>query len=356
MAIQKFTVSSDDSVYEAWPDVVKTDSGKLICVFAECTHHVDRNNARIVICESQDRGRTWSAKKPLTDRGDNFCFFNCARISKLKDGSLAIICDKVSSDTGRVGELSNSEIYVWYADAEGKQWSEPQILPFCGIVPDKLLELSCGRRIITAHFLNEETEKLEQYLWYSDDKGATWSERVTLAADKRYNLCEASLIEEPDGTLISFMRENSRAGYPVFKSVSYDKGETWEGVFETSLDSGHRPTAGYLSNGQVMVTYRYIPHWMENVFAAFLNAEELKNTERSSQKARIMPLDYDRNEDPDLGYTGWVQFDDGEIYVVNYIKDDKEKAQIRGYSFFMQDVVLSETEKNATVKGGQHEV
>ena len=58
---------------------------------------------------------------------------------------------------------------------------------------------------------------------------------------------------------------------------------------------------------------------------------------------RIFPLDYDRNPAPDLGYTGWTQFDDGEIYVVNYIKDDADKAYIRGYSFYPTDVMLPET-------------
>ena len=46
-----------------------------------------------------------------------------------------------------------------------------------------------------------------------------------------------------------------------------------------------------------------------------------------------MPLDYDRSHFADTGYTGWVAFPDGEIYMVNYIVDDAPKAQIRGYSF-----------------------
>lgn len=29
MSIQKFIVSKDESIYEAWPDVIQTDSGKL---------------------------------------------------------------------------------------------------------------------------------------------------------------------------------------------------------------------------------------------------------------------------------------------------------------------------------------
>ena len=65
--IQKFTISRDDSIYEAWPDVVLTPSGKLICVFAECTHHHDRSYTRIMLTESVDRGRTWSPKRALTD-------------------------------------------------------------------------------------------------------------------------------------------------------------------------------------------------------------------------------------------------------------------------------------------------
>lgn len=54
-------------------------------------------------------------------------------------------------------------------------------------------------------------------------------------------------------------------------------------------------------------------------------------------------MDYNRNPSPDLGYTGWTQFAVGEIYVVNYIKDDADKAYIRGYSFYPDDVMLPET-------------
>lgn len=91
MTIQKFIVSKDDSVYDAWPDVVQTKSRKLICVFSECEHHTDRENARIVITKSLDRGRNWSTKKPLTEKGTRDSYFNCARISKLLNGKLAYI-------------------------------------------------------------------------------------------------------------------------------------------------------------------------------------------------------------------------------------------------------------------------
>ena len=338
--IEKFNVSRDDSIYEAWPDVVLTNSGKLICVFAECEHHKNRENARIMLTESIDRGRSWSKKHPLTEKGSAAEYFNCARISKLGDGSLAIICDKIYGNENR-----KAEIWLWRGDSEGLEWGEPTVFPsFCGIVPDKLTELKSGRQIISAHFKSADTGKLEQYLWYSDDGGKSWSDRVTLAADPRYNLCEVSILEYEDNKLVALLRENSLKGYPILKVLSVDGGETWSEIYHTSMDSGHRPVSGFLADGSIMVTYRYIPSGTQNLFAAFMSRDTIEATERRPQRVRIMPLDYDRNPSPDIGYTGWVQFDDGEIYVVNYIKDDADKAFIRGYSFHPIDVVLPENE------------
>ena len=165
MSVKKHIVNKDETVYEAQPDVVLSDSGKLICVLSECLHHVDRTDARIDICESTDRGRTWTKKKYLTEKGTKDSYFNCARISKLNDGS------------------------------EGIQWDEAIQYNFCGIVTDKLTQLKCSRLIISAHFASPTTKKLQQYLWYSDDNGKSWSDKVTVAADERYNLCEVTLIE-----------------------------------------------------------------------------------------------------------------------------------------------------------------
>jgi sialidase-1 len=337
--IQKFNVSRDDSIYEAWPDIVLTDGGKLICVFSECEHHKNREGARVMITESLDRGRTWSQKEPLTEKGHAGEYFNCARISKLNDGSLAIICDKVYG-----GENTKAENWLWLGDAEGVAWSEPILLPFCGIVPDKYRELASGRCIVAAHFKNHETGKLEQYLWYSDDGGKTWSDRVTVAADPKYNLCEVSILEYEEDKLVAYLRENSVKGYPILKVLSADGGETWSEIYNTSMDSGHRPVSGFLADGRVMVTYRYIPSGTQNMFAAFMSRDSIEATGRREQRIRVVPIDYDRNPSPDIGYTGWVQFPDGEIYVVNYIKDDADKAFIRGYSFYPEDVLLPENE------------
>ena len=110
------------------------------------------------------------------------------------------------------------------------------------------------------------------------------------------------------------------------------------------MDCGHRPVSGFLSDGTVMVTYRFIPRGTQNFFAAFFDRAALLEKERKDQRVRIMPLVYDRNPSPDLGYSGWAELKSGEIFVINYIKDDADKAFIRGYKFKKEDVVLPVTE------------
>lgn len=340
MAIEKFTVSNDKTIYEAWPDLVLTNSGKLICVFTECTRHSDRQNSRLALVESCDRGRTWSEKKYLTEKCNADYYFNCARISKLQDGRLAILCDKLTKGGDSKKECQSSEIHLWIADPDGCKWHHEAVYPFCGIVPDKLHELQSGRLIIAAHFDNKETGKLEQYLWYSDDKGATWSDRITVAASEKYNLCEASILECSDNRLIALLRENSLVGEDILMTVSDDGGENWSDIMHTPICAGHRPTSGKLIDGRIMISYRFIPALgLHNAFMAFITENSLLSGNRSSY-VRVMPLDYDRNPDPDTGYTGWVQFDDGEIYIVNYIKDEETKAHIRGYSLTLEDIEL----------------
>ncbi|MDX1358709.1 MAG: sialidase family protein [Clostridia bacterium] len=341
MAIQYFSVSKDDSIYEAFPDVVLTDGGKLICVFEECTHHSDRSYARIVKCESTDRGRTWTPKEYVTDNiEEDDIFWNCARISKLNDGRLVILADMVTKKNEQL-----AEDYYWIGDAEGTVWEGPYKTPCDGIVPDQMIQLRSGRWLLSTHLKHDGF--LRQSVWYSDDEGKTWSDRIIVAYKKGLNLCEGSILELSDGTLVCFMRENSGLGLDCYKAISKDGGETWEGPYESNMPGCHRPVAGFLKSGMIMITHRFmhggngwVGFWTQNFFAGFTTEESAKFTERKDQAFRIMPIDFDRSPVSDVGYSGWVQFEDGEILVVYYIVDDSPNGQIRAASFYEEDVII----------------
>jgi sialidase-1 len=212
-------------------------------------------------------------------------------------------------------------------------------------VPDKYQVLSNGRHIFGIHRRDPETRKLTQYAYYSDDHGKTWTETV-IASDNRYELCEVSIVEI-NGVLVAFMRENSGLGYSCKKAFSYDFGATWEGVYDTNIDCCHRPVVAKCENGMYLMTYRYMQggkgwlgHWTQNLFGAFFNERTALAKERKEQSVRIFPISFDRSARSDMGYSGWVELEKDLFYVVNYLLDDAPKAQIKGYEFEMNDVII----------------
>lgn len=344
--IQKFTVSRDDSIYEAFPDLTLTADGRLLCVFEECTHHGDRSWTRLALTESSDRGRTWSPKRGLTEPTNGKPYWNCARICTLRDGRVAAIADYIGTDE-RTKDLSLLKNFLFLSHDHGRTWDQPVLLPMQGIMPDKLIELSDGRWLIACHHKNPGTECLMVRLWHSADQGQTWAGPVTLADQAGLNLCEVSILPVDHQVLVALLRENSGQGWDGYKVISEDGGLTWTQPIAIPIPACHRPTAGWLANGQALVTCRlmqggngWVGWWTQNTLAVLTDKESLLAKTRNEAHTRILPLDFDRSPESDTGYTGWVQFDDGEIYVVNYILDDAPKAQIRGYSLRMDDFML----------------
>lgn len=364
--IKKFAVSRDDNVYQAWPDLALTRSGVLVCVFAECTHHGDRSYTRIMFARSEDRGRNWSDKQalsePLHKRVQGDLHWNCPRITALADGRLVVVVDQIGGEREGNSPSARQINQLFFSEDDGCSWQGPVRTPAVGIVPDRLIELRhgphCGRWLLSAHRFEllepkEEngsaTERWSQRLWYSDDKGQTWQGPVTIAQSDSLRVCEGSILELATGELVCFMRENSFTGIDCQKAISRDQGLSWEGLYVMPMPACHRPVAGLLQSGNVLIGHRYLPGgkggwgaWTQNLFMTLTDVDGALATERSEVMTRVLPLDHDRSRHADTGYCGWVQFADGEIYCVNYLLDDAPKAQIRGYSLREEDIWLPE--------------
>ena len=371
MTIRKVTVSRTDNVYELVPDLVRLPSGKLICVYRESDGHTVRKYSGIVMRASTDGGHTWSKRSPLVearpdDRGV-VLKWNCPRIQKMRGGRLLVLCDAFPSPPDERTDLTNSHIVFWWSDDEGETWSEPQHTSVFGIMPDRMVELPSGAWLLAtqARMQGHEYDRhgnLTQLAHCSEDGGKTWLGPYFIGQDDRYQLCEGSTVLLPDGELVCYMRENSGRNLPGFKSFSSDEGQSWEGVCETPLSGCHRPVAGLLPSGKMLVTYRYrqagsngnfhaaqqsaestwvekgyVSYWARNVFAYLETIESAKARDLDQQGGVILPLDHDRSPRSDGGYTGWVALHDGTIFCVNYIVDDAPMAQIRGYWFDESD-------------------
>lgn len=346
--MKKFLISRDDQYYHAWPDITLTSTGKLLCVFSECTRHAPpRPYTRIMLVESTDNGRTWSAKRAITDpTNEHEPYWNCPRIVTLKDGRIAVCVDKLLKEDGIIKEEDISN-YLLFSNDDGASWTEPQLLPCKGIVPDKLVELNNGRWLYSCHIHDQHTQKLYQRLWYSEDKGESWSGPVLVAKDNELNFCEITIMQISENVIAGLLRENSFQGYDAYKVLSYDNGLSWSEPTRFPLPGCHRPVMGKLDDERVLVTYRFLQGgkgwlgaWTQNLFAALTTVESLLSERREDATARILPVDFDRSDQSDIGYSGWVHLPDGEIYIVNYLVDDAPKAQIRGYALNISDFIL----------------
>lgn len=352
--IQKIPICRDDQYYLAWPDVALTQSGKLVCVFSECTHHGNRDYTRIMSCESLDRGRTWSTRRPVTaalNKAEGGRYWNCARITALADGRLAVVVDRVSGGDEGGAPGGAQENLLLFSEDDGRTWGEPLGTPVKGIVPDKIIELAHGphrgRWILAAHTKLGPQKTWTEHCWASDDQGIHWRGPFIIGAVADLMLCEGSVMELHDGTLACFMRENSGRGLDAFKSLSHDGGTTWEGPIPFPLPGCHRPVAGMLQDGRVLITHRFMQGgkgwtgwWTQNLFAGLTDVTSCLAAKRGEAHTRILPVDFDRSPSSDTGYSGWVQFPDGELFVVNYIVDDWPRGQIRGYVLGMGEFLL----------------
>ena len=318
-----------------------------------------------------DGGHTWSAPTRLVQARRNaegvVLKWNCPRIQRLQDGRVLALCDVFPSPPDERTDLTNSHIVFWWSTDEGETWSAPQHTPIFGIMPDRVVELPSGEWLIVTQARWKEGRferqgNLTELAFRSSDGGQPWQGPGIVGHDPRYQLCEGSVLLLPDGELVCYLRENSHRNLPGFKVFSQDGGHTWEGVYETPMAGCHRPVAGLLPSGKVLVTYRYlqagamgdyhagrqtaestwsepqrISYWARNTLAYLETVESAKARELSRQGGIILPLDHDRSPRSDGGYTAWAVLHDGTIFCVNYIVDDAPMAQIRGYWFRESD-------------------
>ncbi|MCP3917638.1 MAG: exo-alpha-sialidase [bacterium] len=91
----------------------------------------------------------------------------------------------------------------------------------------------------------------------SEDGGRTWGEPVVIARHRTAHLCEPGLIRSPDGARIAvLLRENSRK-LNSFVIFSDDEGATWSEPRQVpGALTGDRHTGVYAPDGRLLVSFR----------------------------------------------------------------------------------------------------
>ncbi len=324
-----FTLSRNDELMEGWPDLIRTSTGKMICVFNQCVGHCNRNHTRIALRESTDGGKRWSDIRFVgceTHHGDQW---NSIRISQVSDGRLLLVCDRIDNNEF----TDTTAMWIFESRDDGATWTDGRPMGIFGYCSDKIRELSDGTLILLVSSYNSELGKSVVYAHRSTDGGETWSDRIPAAVSPMYNFIEPALLVCPDGTLVAFLRENSHKGICCMKAVSHDGGLSWDGVYKLPIPGCHRPSVGWLNDGRLLMTYRHHDNRIyRDTCAVLLDSDTAEASADYVEEIPLYLLDRDTSaEAPDTGYTAWVETAPEKILSVNYITNDAAHPYIRGY-------------------------
>lgn len=348
--LEKRVTVASSNLWLGHPDTVFDGNRLLVCA-RESDRHLTTSPTKIQIWQNTGRDKfthyqTIKSNKTL----------NCPRLS-LVGSDVVLIVDEIDVDeSGLIAcENQTNKTRVLIRNLKSEQWHDPKI---DGILPSRIVFFG-GYYYLATHTKhrtktsasNEESfsstykkeqasGNLYQKIWRTKDVFDQW-EYVCKIDDASFNLCEASLFVL-DSRLVCLMRENSDLGLPAIYCWSCD-GQNWSQLNKSRLFGCHRPVAGVLSSGRVLVTYREQMHqmskigWARNTFAALLfpqwDGDNLKLDE-----GVVLPLDHDNSPKPDSGYTGWAECGE-KIFVTNYITSEMTTPYITGYLIEEHDFI-----------------
>jgi len=230
--------------YICFPDVVRTDDGRLIVAYNESDKHVEPTRRVLLIRTSKDNGRTWDDIVRMPTKTSH-----CPRLIKRADGEII---------------LSDSTKTFHHSFDNGETWDIRQVTGLAHDMIDRVIDLGNDIFLTTGHchrgsFSHPAIRQApaEQMAYRSEDHGATWQGMSVIGRERNLVLCEASMVHFPDGRIIALMRENSFVYEPMYLCISDNEGNTWSDPIPTPL-IGHRPTMGVIDDNRLLVTYRNV--------------------------------------------------------------------------------------------------
>ena len=339
------TVSRDDDLYEAFPDVCLLSTGRLLCLYRETDTHI-AGTSRIMLTESEDRGHSWNEPRPFEvsrSFAESRSVWHDPRIARLDDGRLVVNCAaQIFPDEAESWTFPESrscyQTFLWFSEDEGKTWTRPHLTEIEGLCADRILPLRDDHWLLAVQRWSIRFPgAMRVHAALSVDGGRTWPLSSIAAEQEGFEHDEPSIIPMPDGRLVCVMRENVHTTRPSHYVLSQDEGRTWSTPRPTPF-YGDRPGGGLLKSGRLLVTYRNVePAPGEKKLGVGRNPGtwawlgDLAGLEGPGGESRHLEIERDSSGmHGDWGYSAWVQFDDGEVFCVYHHRGDAPKSYIRG--------------------------
>ncbi len=249
-----------------FPDMIRLADGRLLVGYRDSISHIAQDG-RILVVESSDDGRTWSAPRVAVDTSIDD---RDPKLTQLRDGT--ILMNFFRTDwTGYPSQNPATLVGTFVARSTdgGRSWSEPVQVGTAMSGPSDVIvgayyaghaathgpivELSNGDLLVPLYGRLPEGGNGPATVVRSTDGGLTWpkSGEAFIGHTTGLDYQEPNLSVLRDGTLLSIIRTSRNIAYV---SWSDDNGHTWS----TPVDSGLPASSHHqlrLRNGAILFTY-----------------------------------------------------------------------------------------------------
>lgn len=231
--------------YPGWPWVVRTRKGRLLSVFRDDSVHGFSPTGRVVICESADGGKTWSAGRVVIDHGgvDD----RNAAIGEMPDGTLLVCYNTYTAK-------QSSKSRVIRSTDGGQSWEDDVAIDERDArTRSAPIALTTGD-ILIPYYVAPGNGSLAAI---SGDGGRTWT-TVSVPDVAGFIGDEWDVLEVEPKRLIGLIRNShpSCDGH-FWMTESRDAGRTWAKPLLTNVQSKRAPSPPHLGThgGRPVLTY-----------------------------------------------------------------------------------------------------
>lgn len=317
--------SIENRSYFAWPTVVLLQDGR-ICVGAS-GYRYDHicPFGKGVVAFSEDNGKSYSTPEavidtPLDDRDVGICTFgesgvivtsfnNSADFQRQYNTDVEFIQKHIDTITAEDEEKYLGSLFRISNDC-GKSFGK--IFHSLITSPHGPAALKDGSVLWAGNNLNNYNDGIEIHKINTENGGTEYIGKITID-DEKVILCEAFMIELPDGKLLCQMRAENGINddlFTVYQSISGDGGKSWtEPCRLLDLTEGAPPHIIMLKSGVLLCTFsrRLQPYGI----MAMISLDNGKTWEES---VRL----YENTVSDDIGYPSTIELEDGTLLTTFY--------------------------------------
>ena len=247
------------------PAIVRTLSGKLICLMAAGSSSFPSGMLHMGYSESTDNGATWSAPKDIysainknglsitsafTSAGKGICFDN-GRIAFAMNGKVDGVCNE----------------YILYSDDEGKTWAIAPNMA-CASADESKLEIMNDNSLILS--VRQGGWNSQANRAYSRTIGDASGDGINNWGEKKYwtelnaNGCNADILyynRQTEGEGVrDMMLHTAIKTFQTYRKdlrlyMSFDQGETWQEAFQLQPGYAAYSSMQKLANGDLAIIF-----------------------------------------------------------------------------------------------------